>query len=87
MVPYHPSNRKDRFSGASLCLRLAQSASIEDLLDDFAKIAAETGICLWRQVYAGEAGARIRISNRRRCAREDQMNSQSTSRVGKPIWS
>jgi transcriptional regulator with GAF, ATPase, and Fis domain len=46
MVPSHLSNRKERLSSASLFLRLAQSASIEDVLDDFAKIAAEKGIYL-----------------------------------------
>jgi DNA-binding NtrC family response regulator len=46
MVPRYLSNRKERLAGASLLLRLVQSASIEDVLNGFAKIAAEKGICL-----------------------------------------
>jgi DNA-binding NtrC family response regulator len=46
MVPRHFSNRKERLAGASLLLGLVQSASIEDVLSGFAKIAAEKGICL-----------------------------------------
>jgi len=41
------SNRKERSVGVSLFLRLAQSASIEEVLEDFAKIAAEKGIHLY----------------------------------------
>jgi transcriptional regulator with GAF, ATPase, and Fis domain len=46
MVPPDLTNRKERLAGESLVLRLAQSASIDDVLNDFAKIAAEKGICL-----------------------------------------
>jgi transcriptional regulator with GAF, ATPase, and Fis domain len=45
-VPRYLSNRKERLAGASLLLRLVQSASIDDVLHGFAKIAAEKGICL-----------------------------------------
>jgi DNA-binding NtrC family response regulator len=45
-VPRYLSNRKERLAGASLLLGLVQSASIEDVLNGFAKIAAEKGICL-----------------------------------------
>jgi len=46
-VPRRLSNSNDRQVGASLCLRLAQSASIEEALEDLAKIAAEKGIHLY----------------------------------------
>ena len=46
MLPRNFSNGKERSSGASLFLRLAQSASIEEVLEDLAEIAAEKGICL-----------------------------------------
>jgi hypothetical protein len=46
MVSRYLSNRKERLAGASPVLKLAQSASIEDVLNGFAKIAAEKGICL-----------------------------------------
>ncbi len=42
----HLSNRKERSAGASLFLRLAQSASVEEVLEDFTEIAAERGIYL-----------------------------------------
>jgi transcriptional regulator with GAF, ATPase, and Fis domain len=45
-VPHSFSNSKDRSSGASLFLRLAQSASIEEVVEDLAEIAAEKGIHL-----------------------------------------
>jgi len=45
-VPHRLSNSKDRSNGASLFLRLAQSASIEEVLVDLAEIAAEKGIHL-----------------------------------------
>jgi transcriptional regulator with GAF, ATPase, and Fis domain len=41
------SNSKDRQNGASLCLRLAQSATIDEALEDLAGIAAEKGIHLY----------------------------------------
>ena len=40
------SNRKERSSGASLFLKLAQSASIEEVLEDLTEIAVEKGIQL-----------------------------------------
>jgi transcriptional regulator with GAF, ATPase, and Fis domain len=46
VLPRNFSNGKERSSGASLFLRLAQSASIEEVLEDLAEIAAEKGICL-----------------------------------------
>jgi hypothetical protein len=46
VLPRNFSNGKERSSGASLFLRLAQSASIEDVLDVLTEIAAEKGICL-----------------------------------------
>lgn len=46
MVSRHLSNRKERLAGASLLLGLVQSASIEDVMSGFTKIAAEKGICL-----------------------------------------
>ena len=45
-MPHSFSNSKDRSSGASLCLRLAQSVSIEEVLEDLAEIASEKGIHL-----------------------------------------
>jgi len=46
-VPHRLSNSKDRPNGARLCLRLAQSATIEEALDDLAEIAAGKGIHLY----------------------------------------
>src|SRR5262249_11481672 len=46
MLPRNFSNGKERSSGASLFLRLAQSASIEEALEDLEGVAAEEGICL-----------------------------------------
>ena len=46
-MPRRLSNSNDRHVGASLCLRLAQSASIEEALEDLAKVAAEKGIHLY----------------------------------------
>jgi transcriptional regulator with GAF, ATPase, and Fis domain len=46
-VPRRLSNGNDRQVGASLCLRLAQSATIEEALWDLAEIAAEKGIHLY----------------------------------------
>jgi transcriptional regulator with GAF, ATPase, and Fis domain len=46
-VPHRLSNRKHRPKGASLRLRLAQSATIEEALEDLAEIAAEKGIHLY----------------------------------------
>jgi DNA-binding NtrC family response regulator len=46
MLPRNISNGKERSDGAGLFLRLAQSASIEEVVEDLAGIAAERGICL-----------------------------------------
>jgi hypothetical protein len=46
MLPRNFSNGKGRSSGASLFLRLAQSASIEEVLEDLRESAAEKGIHL-----------------------------------------
>ena len=45
-MPHSFSNSKDRSSGASLCLRLAQSASIEEVVENLTEIASEKGIHL-----------------------------------------
>ena len=45
-MPRHLSNGKERLVGANLFLRLAQSASIEAVLEDLTEVAAEKGICL-----------------------------------------
>ena len=47
MLPRNFSNGKERSSGASLFLRLAQSASIEEVLEDVTEIAAEKEIHLY----------------------------------------
>jgi transcriptional regulator with GAF, ATPase, and Fis domain len=47
MLPHNFSNGKERSSGASLFLRLAQSASIEEVFEDLVEIAAEKGIHLY----------------------------------------
>src|SRR5262245_22507790 len=46
-VPRNPSNRKERSDGAGSFLRLGQSSRIEEVLEDFAKIAAAKGIRLF----------------------------------------
>jgi transcriptional regulator with GAF, ATPase, and Fis domain len=46
MMPSNYSNRKECSSSASLFLRLAQSASIEEVVEDLAEVAAEKGIHL-----------------------------------------
>jgi transcriptional regulator with PAS, ATPase and Fis domain len=46
MLPRNFSNGKGRSSGASPFIRLAQSASIEEVLEDLREIAAEKGIHL-----------------------------------------
>jgi len=46
MNPSKHSNRKECSSSASLFLRLAQSANIEEVVEDLAEIAAENGIHL-----------------------------------------
>jgi hypothetical protein len=46
-VPRRLSNSKDRPNGACLRLRLAQSATIEEALEDLAEIAAGKGIHLY----------------------------------------
>jgi transcriptional regulator with GAF, ATPase, and Fis domain len=46
-VPRNLSNGKERSAHASLYLRLAQSASIEGVLEDLTEIAAEKGIHLY----------------------------------------
>jgi hypothetical protein len=43
-LPRNFSNGKVRSSGARLFLRLAKSASIEEVLEDLTEIAAEKGI-------------------------------------------
>jgi transcriptional regulator with PAS, ATPase and Fis domain len=64
MVSRYLSNRKDRLAGASHVLRLAQSASIEDVLNDFAKIAAEKGICLCSVRFTrGKLGREFELPN------------------------
>jgi len=56
------SNSNDRPNGASLRLRLAPSATIEEALEDLAEIAAEKGIHLYsvsrrdRRPASGEPG-------------------------------
>jgi len=45
-VPRNLSNGKERSAGANLFLRLAQSGSIEEVLEDLTEIAAEKGIYL-----------------------------------------
>jgi DNA-binding NtrC family response regulator len=47
MEPRRFSNRKGYLDGAGPFIRLARSASIEDLLEDFTRIAAEIGIRLY----------------------------------------
>ena len=60
-MPRRLSNNNDRPNGASLRRRLAQSASIEEALEDLAEIAAEKGelsadqILLANSVSAAEA--------------------------------
>jgi DNA-binding NtrC family response regulator len=64
MVPRHVSNRKERLAGASLLLGLVQSASIEDVLNGFAKIAAEKGICLCSiRFRLGKLGSEFELPN------------------------
>jgi DNA-binding NtrC family response regulator len=46
MMPNNHSNRKEYSSGASLFLRLAQSANIEEVMEDLAEVMAEKGIHL-----------------------------------------
>ncbi len=46
MMPNNHSNRKEYSFGASLFLRLAQSASIEEVMEDLAEVMAEKGIHL-----------------------------------------
>jgi hypothetical protein len=47
MLSRNFSNGKERSSGTSLFLRLAKSASIEEVLEDLTEIAAEKGIHLY----------------------------------------
>jgi hypothetical protein len=47
MLSRNFSNEKERSSGTSLFLRLAKSASIEEVLEDLTEIAAEKGIHLY----------------------------------------
>jgi len=64
MVPRYLSNRKERLAGASPVLSLAQSASIEDVLNDFAKIAVEKGICLCSVRFTrGRLGREFELPN------------------------
>lgn len=46
MEPSRLSNNNKRLDGAGLFLRLARSASVEEVVGDLAEIAAEKGICL-----------------------------------------
>ncbi|MBO0858636.1 MAG: sigma-54-dependent Fis family transcriptional regulator [Chloracidobacterium sp.] len=63
-VPHRLSNNKDRPNGASLCLRLAQSATIEGALEDLAEIAAEKGIHLYSiRVKRGKLESEFKPSN------------------------
>jgi transcriptional regulator with GAF, ATPase, and Fis domain len=63
-VPHRLSNSKDRPNGASLCLRLAQSATIEEALEDLAEIAAEKGIHLYSiRVKRGRLEREFKPSN------------------------
>jgi transcriptional regulator with GAF, ATPase, and Fis domain len=63
-VPHRLSNRKDRPNGASLRLRLAQSATIEEALKDLAEIAAEKGIHLYSiRVKRGRLEREFKPSN------------------------
>jgi DNA-binding NtrC family response regulator len=64
MVPRHLSNRKERLAGASLLLGLVQSASIEDVLSGFTKLAAEKGICLCSVRFrCGKQGREFELPN------------------------
>jgi hypothetical protein len=47
MLSHNFLNGKERPSGGSLFLRLAQSAGIEEVLEDLTAIAAEKGIHLY----------------------------------------
>jgi transcriptional regulator with GAF, ATPase, and Fis domain len=63
-VPRRLSNSKDRPNGASLRLRLAQSATIEEALEDLAEIAAEKGIHLYSlRVKRGRLEREFKPSN------------------------
>ena len=63
-MPRRLSNSNDRPNGASLCLRLAQSASIEEALEDLAEIAAEKGIHLYSiRVKRGRLEREFKPSN------------------------
>ena len=63
-MPHRLSNRKHRPNGASLCLRLAQSATIEEALEDLAEIAAEKGIHLYSiRVKRGRLEREFKPSN------------------------
>jgi transcriptional regulator with GAF, ATPase, and Fis domain len=63
-VPRRLSNSNDRPNGASLCLRLAHSASIEEALEDLAEIAAEKGIHLYSiRVKRGRLEREFKPSN------------------------
>ena len=63
-MPRRLSNSKDRPNGASLRLRLAQSATIEEALEDLAEIAAEKGIHLYSiRVKRGRLEREFKPSN------------------------
>ena len=63
-MPRRLSNSNDRPNGASLCLRLAQSASVEEALEDLAEIAAEKGIHLYSiRVKRGRLEREFKPSN------------------------
>jgi hypothetical protein len=47
MLSHNFSNGRERSSGGSLFLKLAQCASIEEVLEDLTEVAAEKGIHLY----------------------------------------
>jgi MarR-like DNA-binding transcriptional regulator SgrR of sgrS sRNA len=50
-VPHNFLNGKDHSSSVNLFLKLAQSASIEEVVEDLAEIASEKGIHLHSVIY------------------------------------
>ena len=63
-MPHRLSKRKDRPNGACLRLRLAQSTTIEEALEDLAEIAAEKGIHLYSiRVKRGRLEREFKPSN------------------------
>jgi transcriptional regulator with GAF, ATPase, and Fis domain len=81
-VPHRLSNRKDRPNGASLCLRLSQSATIEAALEDLAEIAAEKGIHLYSiKVKRGRLEREFKLPNA--MAVTEKINELAVSVEGK----